>query len=83
MGKKLSITYDDRLLVPPVLKEQFARTISAWGPQKQQMIARLHVGIVGCGSVGSVIAEALLKTGVRQITLIDFDTVELKNLDRL
>ena len=83
VGKKLSITYDDRLLVPPVLKEQFARTISAWGPQKQQMIARLHVGIVGCGSVGSVIAEALLKTGVRQITLIDFDTVELKNLDRL
>lgn len=35
------------------------------------------------GSVGSIIAEALLKSGVRTVTLIDFDTVELKNLDRL
>jgi hypothetical protein len=82
-GKKLSMSYDNRQLPPPLLEEQFARTISAWGPEKQQLIGRLHVGIVGCGSVGSVIAEALLKTGVRRITLIDFDTVELKNLDRL
>lgn len=82
-GKKLNLFYDDKQVPPPRLEEQFSRTISAWGAQKQQLINRLHVGIVGCGSVGSVVAEALLKTGVQQITLIDFDTVELKNLDRL
>lgn len=82
-GKGITIHYDDRQLMPPVLQEQFTRTISAWGPVKQQSIARMHVGIVGLGSVGSVLAEALLKTGIQKITLIDFDTVELNNLDRL
>ncbi len=37
---------------------------------------------MGLGSVGSLVAEALARTGVRSITYIDFDRVETRNLDR-
>lgn len=40
--------------------------------------ARIH--IVGCGSVGSTIAENLARCGVTKMTLWDFDTVEPRNV---
>lgn len=83
VGKGFIIHYNDKLVPAPENSGEFVRTVSAWGEQKQATLSRLHVGIVGLGSVGSIVAEALLKTGIRHITLIDFDTVELKNLDRL
>jgi molybdopterin-synthase adenylyltransferase len=43
----------------------------------------LRVGVVGAGSVGALIAEALSRTGIERIRLIDFDSVETINLDRL
>ena len=43
---------------------------------------RAHVGIVGNGSVGSIIAETLSRTGLQRITLIDADVIEGRNLDR-
>lgn len=39
---------------------------------------RIH--IIGCGSVGSTIAENLARAGVTKLTLWDFDTVEPKNI---
>jgi molybdopterin/thiamine biosynthesis adenylyltransferase len=39
---------------------------------------RIH--IIGCGSVGSTIAELLVRFGLTKITLYDFDSVEPKNL---
>jgi len=83
IGTGLKLTYYDKLSPWPTFGEAFLRTISSWGDQKQADIARLKIGIVGCGSVGSIIAEALIKTGIQNIVLIDFDTVETKNLDRL
>lgn len=83
MGESLKIYYNDKLLIPPSFGEEFTRTISSWGEKKQNDIARLHVGVVGLGSVGSIIAESLMRIGITNITLIDFDTIENKNLDRL
>lgn len=40
--------------------------------------ARIH--IVGCGSVGSTLAENLARCGVTKMTLWDFDTVEAHNI---
>lgn len=40
--------------------------------------SRIH--IIGCGSVGSTIAEGLARCGVSKITLWDFDKVEAKNV---
>ena len=46
---------------------------------KPEMVKeRIHV--IGCGSVGSTVAELLAKFGLTKLTLYDFDKVEPKNL---
>ena len=45
-------------------------------PEKDK--ARIH--IIGCGSVGSTVAENIARCGVKNITLWDFDIVEPHNL---
>jgi sulfur carrier protein ThiS adenylyltransferase len=52
---------------------------------EQEMRDRLNesmVAIIGCGGLGSNVAAMLLRSGVRTLTLIDFDVVEASNLDR-
>ena len=83
VGKRLRIYFHEQQMPTPRFGKEFSRTVSAWGDKKQAILSRLKVGIVGLGSVGSIVAEALYKTGIRNIGLIDFDTIELKNLDRL
>lgn len=57
-------------------------TIDVWGPEKQALLESIRIGIVGLGSVGSMVAEALARMGVRQFVLVDFDKIEKRNLDR-
>lgn len=83
IGKKLTITFNDALLPPLFDSSKQLRTISAWGARTQEDLSRLKIGIVGLGSVGSIVAEILARTGISHFTLIDFDGVEVKNLDRL
>jgi molybdopterin/thiamine biosynthesis adenylyltransferase len=83
VGDRLGLTFHDGLMPKPRLIEEWNRTVSAWGADMQADFTRLHIGIVGAGSVGAIIAEALARTGIGRITLIDFDTVEYVNLDRL
>lgn len=45
-------------------------------PEKDD--SRVH--IIGCGSVGSTVAESLVRMGVRNLTLWDFDYVEAHNI---
>jgi molybdopterin-synthase adenylyltransferase len=66
---------------PPELPAQVA-TLSVWGAKAQADIARARVGIVGLGSVGSIISEGLSRMGVSDIVLIDHDRIESRNLDR-
>jgi hypothetical protein len=83
VGKGFKIHFHEQQMPAPTFGKEFTRTVSAWGSSKQGILSRLKVGIVGLGSVGSIVAEALYKTGIRNISFIDFDLVELKNLDRL
>lgn len=80
--KGLAITFNDNLLPSQIGRRKQVRTISAWGEATQRNIARLRVGIVGLGSVGSIVAEALARIGISYFALIDFDKVEEKNTDR-
>ncbi len=57
-------------------------TISVWGSRAQADLARARVGIIGLGSVGSIVAEALSRIGVADVVLIDHDHIEQRNLDR-
>jgi hypothetical protein len=83
VGDRLQVTYDERRRPVPGFRPELARTISAWGPEAQADLARLKVGVVGAGSVGAIVAEALARTGVEDLLLLDFDTVKTVNLDRL
>lgn len=83
VGQSLGVTYADHLLRPPLPRVELQRTISSWGTRTQANLSRLRIGIVGLGSVGSIVAETLARTGITRLALIDFDTVEFVNLDRV
>jgi molybdopterin/thiamine biosynthesis adenylyltransferase len=83
VGKALKVSYDDVLRPLPVFKESYKRTRTVWGQDNHNKLARLRVGIVGLGSVGSMVAEALARMGIERFVLIDFDEVQEHNLDRL
>lgn len=83
VGRQLKAYFDDEQVPPPAYQEAFKRTITVWGEEVHKNLTRLKVGIVGLGSVGSHVAEALARMGFTNITLIDFDQVKVHNLDRL
>jgi hypothetical protein len=82
VGQHLRITYHPKLRPAPPSSRSQAATISVWGKTAQAELARVRVGIVGLGSVGSIVAEALSRTGLEQLRLIDPDYIEERNLDR-
>lgn len=83
VGDNFNVTFMEWLAPTPVFRTALKRTRSAWGDDVQAQMARLHIGVVGAGSVGSQVAEALVRMGVETVSLIDFDKVEEHNLDRL
>ena len=60
----------------------FERSRSLLGETAFERLASAHVAIFGVGGVGGWCAEALLRTGVRRLTLIDDDTVAESNINR-
>jgi hypothetical protein len=61
---------------------ELTRTVSAWGEGKQACLQQLTVGVIGVGSVGAIVAEALARMGITRVRIVDFDSVEFVNLDR-
>lgn len=57
-------------------------TLSEIGEEGQQKVQNARVLVVGCGGLGSPIAVYLASSGVGQIHLVDFDTVDVTNLHR-
>lgn len=83
VGEQLNVAFAEHLVGPPEYNDMFRRTISVWGVENHAKLVRLRIGIVGLGSVGSLVAEILARSGFERITLIDFDEIQLHNLDRL
>lgn len=52
------------------------------GKDGQQLLASAHVGIIGCGALGSMVAMYLAGAGIGSLTIADFDNVDLTNLQR-
>ena len=77
------VCFNDHIAPAPLRRDILRRTFDTWGKDSQSTISRLRVGIVGLGSVGCIVAEAIARIGVSHITLIDPDNVEEHNLDRL
>src|SRR3978361_617597 len=52
------------------------------GVAGQERLARGRVLLVGCGALGTVIAEQLARAGIGFLRIVDRDVVELTNLQR-
>ena len=64
------------------MNEIFARNILYWGEEAQCILNSAHVAVFGLGGVGGYCAEALARSGVGKLTLIDFDKVSKTNINR-
>ncbi len=52
------------------------------GAEGQRLLAGASVAIIGCGAMGSALANNLARAGVGRLRLIDRDFVEVNNLQR-
>lgn len=62
--------------------ERTAGIRRVYGAEDAGLLAGVHICVVGIGGVGSWTAEALARTGVGRITLVDNDVVEESNINR-
>lgn len=62
--------------------EQFLRTELLLGKEKTEKIFKSKVAVIGLGAVGSFCTEALARIGVGNLKLVDFDKVQITNLNR-
>ncbi|WP_374019633.1 tRNA threonylcarbamoyladenosine dehydratase [Paenibacillus thiaminolyticus] len=61
---------------------QFSRTELAIGPEGLDKLKNSTVAVLGIGGVGGIAAEALARTGVGRIIMIDKDVVDITNVNR-
>lgn len=62
--------------------QRFSGIARLYGDEGADRLRRAHVAVVGVGGVGSWSVEALARSGIGALTLIDFDEVCLSNVNR-
>lgn len=60
----------------------FSRVRLLIGEEALQRIGRAKIILFGCGGVGSWCADSLVRSGVRHLTLVDGDRINLTNVNR-
>jgi tRNA A37 threonylcarbamoyladenosine dehydratase len=64
------------------MENQHQRTEILIGTSGVARLSNSHVLIVGIGGVGSFVVEGLARAGVGKLTLVDFDTIQISNINR-
>jgi molybdopterin-synthase adenylyltransferase len=80
---RFRVTWNDRLRPAPAVGDAQVRTVSAWGETAQASLVRIRVLVVGVSSVGLDVALRLAATGIMNVGVMDFDSVQIVNLDRM
>lgn len=81
IGKKFRFYTDLNSANPlPVF---FDRQIRAFGEEVQKLFSVLRIGIVGAGGTGSAVIEQLTRLGVKSLLIIDGETFEKTNVNRV
>ena len=60
----------------------FDRTIKLIGEENFKKIQNATVVVVGLGGVGGYAVESLIRSGIQNIIIVDYDTVDISNLNR-
>ncbi len=63
-------------------QQRFGGILRLYGEESFRHLKTLHVCVIGLGGVGSWAVEALARTGIGQLTVIDFDEICLTNTNR-
>ncbi|WP_245216042.1 ThiF family adenylyltransferase [Pararoseomonas baculiformis] len=63
--------------------EHLDRQARLFGSGFNPLVRSLQVGVIGCGGTGSPVAMMLARLGVGHLLLVDDDTVEVTNLNRV
>ena len=63
-------------------QSRFSNIERLYGKSPAKQIKTLHICVIGLGGVGSWAVEALARSGVSKITLIDYDTISAGNINR-
>ena len=61
---------------------KFSRTMQLLSKNAMEKIQKAKVAVFGLGGVGSFATEAIVRTGVKNICLVDFDTIDISNINR-
>lgn len=64
------------------MQEMFSRTEMLFGAEAMERLAQARVAVFGIGGVGGYTVEALARSGIGALDLIDSDTVCMSNLNR-
>ena len=64
------------------MSEQFSRTELLIGKEGIEKLSKSHVAVFGIGGVGGYVVEALIRSGIGAIDIIDNDTVCESNINR-
>ena len=62
--------------------DRYVREILLFGEEKFNRINQSKVIVFGCGGVGGYVVEALARCGVGTIGVVDYDVVEISNINR-
>ena len=68
----------------PEVDERYVRQVQfpPIGPEGQRRLLESTAVLIGCGALGSTIADGLVRAGVGRLVIVDRDFVELNNLQR-
>lgn len=60
----------------------FERNYGVFSPEEQEKIRNANVLIIGSGGIGGIVAISLARSGVEKMTIYEFDTFQVSNLNR-
>ena len=61
---------------------QFQRTELLIGEENLNKLKKANVLVFGIGGVGSYVVEALVRAGIGKLSIVDFDNVDITNINR-
>ena len=64
------------------MKEQFSRTAQLLGNENVENLFDKHVIVFGVGGVGGYVVEALARSGIGKISIVDNDVINESNINR-
>ena len=60
----------------------YERTLALIGEDSLNKIKRKNILVLGTGGVGGYTIETLVRSGIQQITIVDYDKIDSSNINR-